>query len=99
MTAKKKKAKVSTRRASQAAAKSEESPGLSDGQFVEATFDQVEEALKRATDWVTKTALTERLKAMRTKFKALPKNKVTRERCERYMEEITKIGREIAGSA
>ena len=63
--------------------------------FVQETYQQTVGLLPRVADPTQRKGYETRLKAIRAKFAALPKGKVTKDRVERYVGEITKIGREI----
>ena len=98
MAAKKKRAKVTDRRSStkgkKPAAKKTALPAPfdpSDRKFVLDTFDQTEAHLRRAG----RAFSADRLLAMREKFTKLPESKCTRDRCERYMQELQKLAGEI----
>lgn len=90
MTAKKKKAAIAP------APYDSQQPG--ERKFLVDTYQQTIALLDRVEDKDRRAALTTKLKAIRTKFNALPKNKVTKERVARYVEEVVKVGREIMGS-
>lgn len=66
-----------------------------DRQFVLDTFTQTETQIKKTGDAATRVKLLADLTAIRTKFKALPASKITRERCERYMAEVVKLSRDM----
>lgn len=102
MTAKRKaanKKKATTRKAQAAPAAapkpySAQDPG--ERKFLNDTYTQTRALLPRVEDKSQRAAYDKRLKDIKAKFTALPKTKVTKDRVFRYVEEVTKIGREIA---
>jgi hypothetical protein len=88
---KKKKAKAPAKRAAPAVKET-------DAQFVgflNDTFAQVEGSLKGVQDPEQKKVLGARLKALRSKFRGLPKEKKTAARAQTYGEELHKIATDI----
>ena len=66
-----------------------------DSTFVLGNFDQAARAIATSIDLDRRVSLGAKLQAMRKKFQALPESKVTRDRCERYVQEIQKILAEL----
>lgn len=92
MPAKKKaKAKATKPRAAKPAAAPK---ALNDGAFVSKMFESAEASIGRVADPTRRSDLSKRFKALRAKFRKLPKSKVTRDRAERYAEEVSKLERE-----
>jgi hypothetical protein len=93
MPAKKKaKAKPTKPRAAKPAAAAVQE--LDDGQFVENMFAGCQSSILRVDSEPRQAELMKRFKALRAKFRGLVKSKVTRERAERYAEEVSKLERE-----
>jgi uncharacterized protein (DUF58 family) len=103
MTAKKKKAKAKSKPApkkrAQKPAAGKAPPAdpkaKSDVQFLNETFVQVAGTLKNVSDAAKRKELDGRLKALRSKYRDLPKDKKTSERVVRYGEELHKIATDI----
>jgi hypothetical protein len=91
----KKKAAANAAKAKPALPPTYDSQTPGERQFVIDTYAQTTALLDRVTDKPKRDAIAAKLKAIRAKFNALPKSKVTKERVARYVEEIVKVGREI----